>query len=280
MKFDKHPFRLGLFVFAILSSGIFMSCEKDADNSNTNPPPNQDGKSMIILNLTDAPANYDSVIIDIQEVRVRMGDNNDPNDSTAGWYNLDSIETGKYDLLQLQNGLDTLLAADSVPSGRLGEIRLILGPDNYVVVAGVKEALKTPSAQQSGLKLKVNYNLQPGLQYEFWLDFNASKSIVQKGNGGYNLKPVIRVFTKNTTGSIEGYINPANASEQIYTYTAPGSDTVFAMADTLTGYFLLSGLDPATYSVVVEATNAFSDTTVTGVNVNTGFVTDLDTLQL
>ena len=47
--------------------------------------------------------------------------------------------------------------------GTLGQIRLVLGPDNFVVLndgiddnADVPIPLSTPSAQQSGLKLNVN----------------------------------------------------------------------------------------------------------------------------
>lgn len=271
-----------LFATAILTAGLlFTSCEKNDDNNTTNnPDPSGEtsGKSWVVFNLTDAPASYDSVVVDIQEIRVHIGDENDPNDSTAGWYTLDSITPGKYDLLLLQNGLDTVLAMDSIPSGKLSQIRLILGLDNYVVVSGIKEPLKTPSAQQSGLKLNVNYDLMPNTMYEFWLDFDAYRSIVQQGNGGYLLKPVIKVFTMATTGSIEGHVDPANASEKIFGFT--GNDTSFTIADTTSGYFLLAGLNPATYTVVVEADINFSDTTVTNVSVSAGVVTDLDTLSL
>lgn len=267
-------------MIAFITAGL-ISCEKDSTNDNNpgnDPRPTPQGKALVKFNLTDAPASYDSVIIDVQEIRVHVGDENDPNDSTAGWYTLDSIMTGKYDLLQLQNGVDTLLAQDSIPSGKLGQIRLSLGSDNYVVVNGMQEFLQTPSAQQSGLKLNVNYNLMPNLVYEFWLDFDASKSIVQKGNGGYLLKPVIKVFTKTNTGSIEGFIDPANASVAISAYNA--TDTSGAIADTTSGYFLISGLKPDTYTLEVEAAAGFSDTTVTNVSVSQGVVTDLDTLAL
>lgn len=281
IKNSSSKLALTLFTFGLLVSAIVASCSKeDNDDNGKQNPPAMLGDSFIRFNLTDAPADYDSVIIDIQEIRVHIGDEDDPNDSVSGWYDLDSISAGKYDLLLLSNGLDTLLALDSVPSGKLGQIRLILGPDNYVVVSGVKEPLKTPSAQQSGLKLKVNYDLQAGLQYEFWLDFDADKSIVKKGNGGYNLKPVIRVFTKNSTGSIEGYIYPSNASSSIYSYNAAGNDTVFTQADSTSGYFLLLGLDPDTYTLDVKALGAFSDTTLSNVNVSTGVITDVDTLRL
>lgn len=250
---------------------LFTACSEDEPTSSSEP-------ATLRFNLTDAPGTYDAVFIDIREVRVQVGDENNPNDTSSGWVSVDGIQPGIYNLLDLQNGLDTVLAEGEVPSGRLNQIRLILGTNNSVVVDGVSHNLTTPSAQQSGLKLKVNYNLQPGLYYEFWLDFDASRSIVAKGNGGYNLKPVIRVFTKNTTGSIEGFISPVAARPFIMAYN--GNDTATSIADSTNGYFLLMGLNPGTYTVKVDADSSYSDTTITGVSVSQGVVTDLDTLQL
>jgi hypothetical protein len=53
-------------------------------------------------------------------------------------------------------------------------------------------SIEYPSAEQSGLKLQVNQTLQEGIMYHVLLDFDANKSIVKLGNGGYKLKPVIR----------------------------------------------------------------------------------------
>lgn len=248
------------------------SCSDDNDTAGSSQP------ATLKFRLTDAPASYDAVLVDIQEVRVHVGDEDDPNDSTAGWQSVDNIQPGVYDLLKLQNGLDTVLAEGEVSAGKLSQIRLILGDNNSLVVDGVTKNLMTPSGQTSGLKLQVNYDLEPGLYYEFWLDFDASRSVVAKGNGGYNLKPVIRVFTKNTTGAIAGHINPAAARPFIMAYD--GTDTATSIADSLTGYFLMSGLNPGNYTVEVDADSTYSDTTLTGISVRQGVVTDLDTLNL
>jgi hypothetical protein len=46
---------------------------------------------------------------------------------------------------------------------------LLLGDKNTVVVGDKTYDLKTPSAQQSGLKLKINQTLVAGATYEFML---------------------------------------------------------------------------------------------------------------
>jgi hypothetical protein len=74
----------------------------------------------------------------------------------------------------------------------LKELRLILGPGNSVMKDSVLYDLDTPSAQQSGLKIKIDKSL--GLAFDsLTVDFDAEKSIVETGNGKFILKPVIRV---------------------------------------------------------------------------------------
>lgn len=166
----KH-LMLSLLIFAGTLS--FISCSK-----------NNTGSSNLQVKLTDAPASYDQVNVDIQQVRVNFA-----NDST-GWVNLNT-NAKVYNLLGLQNGVDTLLATGTVQSGTIQEIRLILGSNNTVVVGGVSYPLTIPSGSESGLKIKVNKNLNANLD-SLVIDFDAAMSITQEP-GGYKLRPVIRV---------------------------------------------------------------------------------------
>lgn len=145
-----------------------------------------DRTSQLKIYLTDAPGDYEEVNIDIKEVVVKMKD-------SADFYSLQT-NVGIYDLLQFQDGMDTLLVNDSLPAGTLQEIRLILGPDNSVVIDSVAYDLDTPSAQQSGLKIKTNRVLISGALDSLTIDFDAGQSIVERGTGTFGLKPVIRVL--------------------------------------------------------------------------------------
>ena len=61
---------------------------------------------------------------------------------------------------------------------------------------GEKIALKTPSGQESGLKVQVHQEVTGGILYRLTLDFDAGRSIVKAGNSGkYLLKPVLRIFS-------------------------------------------------------------------------------------
>ncbi|MDX5326162.1 MAG: DUF4382 domain-containing protein [Bacteroidota bacterium] len=250
-----------LFFVLIGSALAFTSCKDDNPVSNPNDP------AQVRVMMTDAPGDYDSVFIDVQEIHL-----NGPN----GWQKQAVAYPGIYNLLDLSNGIDTLLINTTMPAGRLQEIRLVLGPNNSVVVDGMTYPLTTPSAQQSGLKLKVMEDLAAGVTYEFTLDFDAQRSIVETGNGSYILKPVIHVITAGTTGAIDGIADPANAAK--YAYAVSGTDTVGTTPDT-TGYFLIGGLAAGSWDVTLEADSGYTDQTINAVNVVNGQVTHLDTIN-
>lgn len=244
------------FVTAILIFISLASCsEKDS------------GFSIVKIGLTDGPGNYDSVLLDIQRVELTT----DQGRQTAPLSN-----PGVYNLLDYANGNDTLLVAQSVPAGRLSQIRLILGTNNSVVVNGQNYPLTTPSAQQSGLKLNVQLDLVSGTEYTYTLDFDAARSIVRRGNGDYNLKPVIRVITESISGAIEGTVDPDSAG--YYSFVIDGTDTIGTSIDT-SGYFKLIAVPEGAYDLHILANPGFSDQTINNVQVVNGQVTNVGTLN-
>lgn len=166
----KNVLVIGLFSITALT---FASCGKDKENVRLN------------VRLTDGPGDYQQVNVDIREIRIKMADD------TTQWLLLNT-NAGIYDLLTLQNGVDTLLATGNVPPAVLKEVRFVLGDDNSIMVDSVLHPLETPSAQESGLKIKVDKDLNLDIN-TLTFDFDAAQSILETGNGQYKLKPVIRV---------------------------------------------------------------------------------------
>jgi len=134
--------------------------------------------------LTDKPADYDSMNVHIVAIRVQI---NHDDDSWIPINTKDSV----YNLLDLQNGITTLIAQDTIPAGVLQQVRFILGDGNKVVVNGVSYPLDTPSAEESGLKVKIGQSLNETLN-TFTLDFDVAQSISDE-NGTYKLHPVIQM---------------------------------------------------------------------------------------
>jgi hypothetical protein len=247
-----------LLFISIITSISLMGCSvSDKDNIE------QD--ASLKFYLTDNPGEYQQVNIDIEEIRVIVNDS---------LYEITSYP-GIYNLLDFTNGRDTLLADAEFGEGFLSQVRLVLGENNSVMVDSILHDLRTPSAQSSGLKLNVHEEIVPGEAYAYVIDFDAQKSIVRQGNGRYSLKPVIRVFTEVLTGSVHGIVSPPEA-DSLISLIRP-QDTISTVSDSV-GNFMFRGLDPGTYSIDILATHAFSDSTLSEIEVFAGLTTELDTI--
>jgi hypothetical protein len=168
---------LFLIIAAAISMTIVVSCSKE----------NNDRPTALKVNMTDAPVAYDEVNVDLEEVRVKFRDG----DSLSSWMTLNT-HAGIYNLLGLMNGVDTLIAMDTLPTNMVKEIRLVLGTDNSIVVSGTPYPLTIPSGSESGLKIKVNKTLSGSLD-SLLIDFDAALSIHQTGTGEYQLRPVLKL---------------------------------------------------------------------------------------
>jgi len=239
---------------------------------------------IISIRLVDTPGDFKEVNIEVIDVMIKMNDDN-------GWQSLDPINTGVHDLLQLTGGLNVLLVDRfQIPAGVLNQIRLVLGEENTVVIEGEEGEtseefpLKTPSAQQSGLKIKVNEELLPGFTYDFLLDFDVDKSIVIAGNSdNIILKPVIRASVIATSGIIEGNVSPSEIETLAYVVlddmgTSETDDDEIISANTdENGHFALWGVPAGTYVVILspDSESDYAETTVEGVTVVNGMTTNI-----
>ena len=167
---------LSLSLLALIVVVVLIACSKDDTGKNT----------TVKVRLTDNPVNAEKVNVDIRQVSVKFSD-----DSIKGWINLNTY-AGVYDLLGLQNGVDTLLAVGVIPTNVVKEIRFVLGTNNSIKVAGITYPLTIPSGSESGLKIKVDKKLNGTLD-SLLIDFDAALSIHQTGVGVYQLKPVLKI---------------------------------------------------------------------------------------
>lgn len=248
-----------VFLYFFLGLILMTACGKEENSS---------GTAYLAIRLTDAPANYDEVNVEIIGIEVTG--------SAANTISLD-VTPGVYNLLDFTGGVDTLIANGGVPAGKLQQVRLILGTSNSIVVDGITYPLATPSAMQSGLKLQVHRELVAGVSYSMLLDFDAAQSVVEQGNGQYSLKPVIRVVSEALNGSISGTINPSLALVPI---TATEGTSFFSSYTDSTGYFLIPGLPAGTYELYLNPLPPLVSDTLTGIGVTVGQNTDVGQINL
>lgn len=256
--------------FLAISALFFTACSREQKNI-----PNSN-KARLQVALTDDPGDYQAVFIDVEDIKINYSD--DPN---SGWQSLPNVKVGEYDLLRLVNDDDTILADAEVGPGKISQIRLVLGADNFVQIAGQRIRLETPSAQQSGLKLNIHQTVEAGLLYKLTMDFDVAKSIVKTGNGKYILKPVIRTVLEAAGGTIKGYVKPYTFQTAVLVFRGP-NDTVASTYNSLVnGGYSVRGLSAGTYSLHFMPSNIlYRDTVITGVNVLNGVVTTVDTTRL
>lgn len=271
----KYNLFLMLFVFA----ATLISCSDDEGDSM-----NTDGTAQVAVKLTDAPGDYDEVWVEVEDVMVKMeaettaetGTETDAESGDEeGWISLGVGETKEINLLELTGGVTELLAETELPAGYLQEMRLVLGDNNSIIVDGQELVLDTPSAQQSGLKVKVDQELQADTYYTFILDFDVDKSIVSQGNGGYSLKPVLRLSVDETTGSIAGIVTPSTEPVLIEAQSSAGTVSAYTNAE---GKFQLHGLEPGTYVLTAtpEEGLGLEAAVVNNIEVQEGVVTELE----
>jgi hypothetical protein len=247
-----------------------VGCSKDDDNNNPGPG-NTTGQ--VHVRLTDAPADYDSVVLDIREIAVHA-----TGSDSASWRTFSPTDS-VINVLNFINGLYADLGTFTVPAGNYDQLRLLLGPNSYVVVDGETHALTIPSGMQSGVKILGAFTVPANGTAELGLDFEAARSIHETGAGDWIMNPVIRLVNVTSAGSITGTVAPGDSTALVYAIS--GADTVASTySGTPSGDFALMLLPPGTYSVAILADVSLRDSTITGVSVTAGQATNLGTIDL
>ena len=244
------------------------------------------GTGTLQMSLTDAPAcGYDNVFVTVSKVSVHQSSTAGDND--PGWVDipLSGQAQQRIDLLDFQNGTLLPLGAAPLAAGKYTQMRLLLAdntgasapvPNAVVPTGGTETPLKTPSGQQTGLKMNVNIDVGADQLADFVIDFNACKSVVKAGaSGNYLLKPVLAVtpvFISGVRGAVDASI--ASGTTRVALETSDGTVVKSTTPKTIDDSFLLP-VAPGTYNLVVTSKD-HATAVVTGVVVTADTVTTVD----
>ena len=244
----KKNMILGLISFLFVL--VLQSCQEEKTEDT----------ARVQLRLVDASGDYEEVNVEIIDIQYNKSEN-------EGWtsFTPENAYPIQVDLTKLIAGNDLLLSDEIIPSGMLNQIRLVLSDNNSLLLKNHTESihLDTPSAQQSGLKLKLETELEPGFSYTFILDWDVQRSVVKAGNSGkYILKPVIRANTEVNSGSIRGVVSGEVISQET-SGTETLSDVIVAIyskeneyitetSTDINGEFLIQGLQPGEYMILID----------------------------
>jgi len=259
----------------LVISAAFIGCNTVNSNGNGSKT-----TGRMNVKLTDAPGNYDAVYIHINKVLIKADSTTSDSASSNnnGWITL-SNKSQTVDLLKLRNGNTIQIGNKKLAAGTYSQIRFVLGSGNQVVVNGKTHSLTTPSAQQSGLKLNINANIEANKIYNLLIDFNANKSIVEAGNSNkFLLKPVLRAVNLQATATLSGTVKPDSVQTSVLAIA--NSDTLSTVTGS-NGNFSILGVPNGTYNLVFKPqSTALADTTKTGVTVQNNKDVNAGTIQL
>ena len=149
------------------------------------------GQGTLRLAMTDAPAcGFDAVNITVERVRVHQSSTAAPD--ATGWSELVLDRPQRLNLLDLTNGVLAELGQWPLDAGRYQQLRLVLAANggntplanSALPSGGTEVALKTPSGQQSGVKMNAGIEIAANQMADFVIDFDACKSVVTAGASG------------------------------------------------------------------------------------------------
>jgi len=186
-----------MVLFCLMAALLISLLPGCSGSSSSSSPPT----GTLKVGLTDKQSDaYQNVVIAIREIRLVPAGMESARDDDPGLPLLVSYPTPHtVDVLTLRFQQE-LLNTVVIPAGTYNQVRLILEPNpngqvtplNYLTLKSdptVKIPLKTPSGQQSGLKVLGRFEVKPGVINAILIDFDPNTAIVDRGNGDYNLKP-------------------------------------------------------------------------------------------
>ncbi len=307
MKNRRAAFAVWIFAacFALLLAGYnFSGCSSQMSTTTSS-----NGMATLTTAVTD-PAecskavggSYQHVYVTIVDIKANQSSSASGTDS--GWVDLlPGMQPTQVDLLgSAATGgcfLATLGDSLEVQAGNYQQIRLILGSNSSTAVSGANQcnatgglnavncvetsdgnwhSLKTPSAQETGIKIPAaqiaggSLNVAAGQTVDLVIDFRTCESIIKAGNSGqYILQPVLHAGQVSTVStSINGTVvasgtgKPlagANVLVSLEQPDANGVDRVVesTVASSSNGSFVFCPVMPGTYDIVVNAYNPITN---------------------
>lgn len=292
MKTYSCKWMFGAFAAFLMLS--VSSCKK-SDAGSDDIGPNQ---NKISVYLTDGPGYFDDVMVNIQGIAVKIDTtqawwghnlnfhnwknnwgNKDQKDDGAFWDTL-QITPGIYNLLDFANGADTLIASSAVPKGRIIAFRLTLADEgNSLGKNGVTYPLELMAGWNT-VYVRVygdNFQSVTSNHYKIWIDFDAGRSVIQVHNGLFYLRPFLRAFAVSNTGAITGTVKPKDAYPVISVENE--TDTLYAIPGK-NGMYMVKGLPEGTYSIFINPSSDYKDTTIANITVVAGKTTQAGSVIL
>jgi uncharacterized protein DUF4382 len=280
----------------IAAAVFFFACNKNnSSGSNPNVPP---GKSQLSIYMMDGPILFSKVLIDISQVVVEIdtaaqqtfpdvpgqwdndycGWQRTSKNRSVIWDTL-NITPGVYNLMDLRNGTDTLLATGDYPTGKVLKVKITLGSNNTIYTDSTTYYPLEVFGPNPYFIINVgrqNVDVVDNNDFKLWLDFNLSRSVFF-WDGTFLLSPYVVAFNDVTYSKLQGQVLPYGVSPLVTAIS--GADTLYAIPN-WNGTYQIRGVPTGTYSINFKGNDGYQDTTISNIVVDSMKVVQVPTITL
>ncbi|QCK15553.1 DUF4382 domain-containing protein [Mangrovivirga cuniculi] len=232
MNLIKHLY-LSVFLILLFASG----CKNESTETNIKA-------GNIVLRISDSPADYDRLILDIEGAIL---------EENSKQVHLRTTFTGQLDILDYNNGKSYVLADEKYENITPNNIILLLGEDNFITIENQNYNIELPDNFKSGIRIPIPESMVDKNKIDINLDFNAAKSVIEK-EGKFSLIPVINPREENTGGGVEGTIKPVVPA---VAHLILDSDTISSTYCDEYGFFYINNVKENKYSLIIEPTDGY-----------------------
>ncbi|MBI5464427.1 MAG: DUF4382 domain-containing protein [Ignavibacteriales bacterium] len=250
-----------VLVLCAAIGSLELGCNNSSDASGA------DYMGQLNVRLVDATAGFDQMNLVIRKIEIHRTNSG----QDVGW-RIVTDQLKSYDVLRLTNGRSDTIVFKDVPMGDYDQIRILFGIST-LVINGAQLTIQIPIAIADGYIINYAFHVDEGLQYQLYLDIDASRSVKSVSSTTYNLTPAIRAQSALLSGSVSGAVVGVGADSlgvaaSIETSTSGG--TAATLSDPASGgSFQLVALPEGAYNLHIMAgdTLKYFDTTFVGINV-------------
>ena len=234
-----------LLYFSLFLIGFASSCTG----------PDETPKALVNIFLIDAPAKWDSVVVEIQGVELDFVPNGREGSLEKKYFPYE-LEDKEINLSLLVGGAVLQLGSEELNLGTITGATLNLGTKNTLFQGDKGFPLALPQGQ-SDYSAEISLDLQPGVSYDLIVDFDLEKSIRQKSSSpiSFDFLPTLKITSDIGNGDIQGTISPTTLSPAIYAIR--GTDSISTHINS-SGTFLFR-LPAGTYNLYIDPKNTGYD---------------------
>ena len=246
---------------------LIWSC-KDFDNS---------PKALVNILLIDAPAQWDSVIVEIQGVELEFVPNGREGEIQKIFLPYEPGDK-EVDISQLVGGTALPVARMEMQLGVITGATLRLGSSNSLYQGDTGFPLELPQGKTDYFQT-LSIDLDPGISYDLILDFDLEKSIQVTNPNPLTIdfNPTISAYSGIGRVDLTGSTSPTSVRPVVYAINAGDSISTHANSS---GSFLFR-LEPGTYDIFIDPKDPrYNTDTIQNVLIELGKAKALDRITL